>query len=345
MSSSALSNEEIRQIIEQLYVTIGLRPTYPLSRWPFDITSSNFSVYAEAILKHMRLPIKLVPDFETAFESTGLTRANSQQGVAAQVLIPSNLPLFTSDSLRGFPVTVRLRITPGMEHSLLTLLTHELCHVFLHSWRHPLKDSEHATDLCALMLGFGDLWDRGRKHTRREQIDQIHYREVTTTHGYLSDENYAFARDYISTRLNPFTLHLNSCAIQIQDVQELCNECSEAISTLFETLDEHRRTNSPVRKGDNDTFSSLCRPGSREALHAEIDEEKRKANALVRTLNSGSSFYTRAYLDQIKTMPRSFRSIIERLTALSKRIADTTKVIERNFKWHVKLRRWFKSLE
>src|SRR5439155_7935618 len=74
----------------------------------------------------------------------------------------------------------------------ITILAHELSHVLLHSLRHPERESEVFTDLVPLVLGFGEIVERGRT------VESVTHesggtRTTTTTYGYLSDRDFSFA--------------------------------------------------------------------------------------------------------------------------------------------------------
>lgn len=49
----------------------------------------------------------------------------------------------------------------GTYFRFVTMMAHELSHVLLHSINHPLKQSEEATDITALIFGFGRCYELG----------------------------------------------------------------------------------------------------------------------------------------------------------------------------------------
>jgi len=75
-------------------------------------------------------------------------------------------------------------------------MAHELSHVLLHSLWHTEKNNEIYTDLAAMVLGFCEVMNIGRKVVKTE--DHFSYTQtVTTTYGYLADEQFRVARDCI----------------------------------------------------------------------------------------------------------------------------------------------------
>ena len=339
-NDTTISNNEIRLIIDQLYDTVGVRPEYVIRDIPFTITKDKFALVASSLLEHMGLPITLVPDYTSAYESTGLTRAGSQQGVAAQVIIPGDLPLISSSRMRGFPITVRLRLGNDSAFTLLTMLTHELSHVLLHSWAIPLKESEHATDLCALMMGFGRIWDAGRKRTTSEQIGDRVLR-TTTTHGYLSDNNYEFARSYIAELLHHFEECRVHARITIGDVQDLCDDCAKQAERLIDAVSYHRKRGCRVRKSDADTFSSICRPHFSDDVRDAITKAKSDTNALVRALNARRPVWGKAYLAELQNICAELDGIYNRLYAQSDALEAQYEIVERNLSLWAKILRFF----
>ena len=94
----------------------------------------------------------------------------------------------------NFPVTITVApesFDQGLD-TLMTKLSHEFSHLYLHSRRDPQRESEYATDLCALMMGFSSFWKRGRKY-EKHQANRI----LVITQGYLSDSQFTYALDYI----------------------------------------------------------------------------------------------------------------------------------------------------
>ncbi len=68
------------------------------------------------------------------------------------------------------------------------LVAHELSHIVLHSIRHRLKQSEIATDICAIILGYGDVMRKGRVLAGNVGL------------GYLTDEQFEIAYEIIDQK-------------------------------------------------------------------------------------------------------------------------------------------------
>ena len=192
MHNNVLTSKEVKEIIDNLYDTIGVRMNINLSKYPAvnkssNVSKSSFLDDCKIITDHLELPIYIIPTFSSSFETKGVVRntGNGTSGIGAQIHIPSNLPWYKTDAMKEFPINVTIPPEAlSLSHFfLMTQLSHEFSHIYLHSRRDPQKESEWATDLCALMMGFAPLWFRGRKRMWTE--NNITY---TETLGYLSKE-------------------------------------------------------------------------------------------------------------------------------------------------------------
>ena len=124
------------------------------------------------------------------------------QSITAQVEIPPSLPLFGSIELRNYPINVKISDN-CLDYSLtfITIMAHELSHILLRSVWHKEKDNEFYTDLTAMILGFYDIFQKGRKIENRTHDNSGSDTIYTTTYGYLSDVQFEYAYTKIRTML------------------------------------------------------------------------------------------------------------------------------------------------
>ena len=61
-------------------------------------------------------------------------------------------------------------------HTFIAAMVHELCHLVLHSSYHELRESEVATDLCVLIMGFGEVYRKAKHYHDLGYLthDQLH---------------------------------------------------------------------------------------------------------------------------------------------------------------------------
>jgi len=109
----------------------------------------------------------------------------------AWVTKPDPVPLFGSSAFKQTIVTVYVRrsfVTRVGFESVVVAMAHEMCHVILDSTRNPLRKSEEAVDLTAMLLGFRDFYVTGCR-----QIQQQSWGSYAEHYGYLSQEEITYA--------------------------------------------------------------------------------------------------------------------------------------------------------
>jgi hypothetical protein len=205
---SILSNSDIQSAFDELQATVGVAPDAPW--WQIkDMLGVDVAKGLTMIAEHMGLPIvvrlKVLPkgyraNAKDGFRSEALVRydgGGGGTGIAAQVTIPGGLPLYGSTAMKGYPIDIVIGedATDNLA-AFATIMAHEFAHVVLYGMRHPKKEDEFYTDLTAMMLGFSIVVKSGRRvvkesSTRSGNIVTTHTQ--TTTYGYLSDANFAYA--------------------------------------------------------------------------------------------------------------------------------------------------------
>ena len=95
----------------------------------------------------------------------------------------SDPPPFGTKSFENHRFEISIGETMQYEsaESFVYLLAHEFSHIVLYSIRHPLMDSEFATDICAIILGYGDVMRKGRILAGKVKL------------GYLTDQQFEIA--------------------------------------------------------------------------------------------------------------------------------------------------------
>jgi len=212
-----ISNEYIKNAINELEKFFGVKEELSSKRLFSLMRSGEIKKSMKMIAQQLDLPIDInivnVPsDYRTQssdnqFHSTHLARVSQHgsesEGITAQVSIPGNLPFFGSTALNNYPINVKISKN-CTEHPVVfsMVMAHELSHVLLNSLRHAEKDNEFYTDIVAMMLGFQTIFQNGRKITTTKEehgFISTTIRTTTTTYGYLSDEQFNFARNKINS--------------------------------------------------------------------------------------------------------------------------------------------------
>ncbi|GAG14361.1 unnamed protein product, partial [marine sediment metagenome] len=206
-----ISNEYIENAINELNKFFGVKEPV-LSENIFSLTRGGKTKEAmKLIARQLGLPIDInitnvlnnyrAQNNSNQFHSTHLTKihqhGSGSGGITAQVNIPGSLPFYGSSALNGYPINIKISDN-CTEHPVVfaMVIAHELSHVLLYSLSHPKKENEFYTDLTAIILGFQNIFQNGRKITETDVehgIMSTTTRMQTTTYGYLNDNQFNFA--------------------------------------------------------------------------------------------------------------------------------------------------------
>ena len=212
-----IDNKYIEDAIVTLEKALGVKDHVSGQALISLVESHNVGECIREIAKYLGLPIRIdlsyVPrgyraDRTDGFSSTDLVKtawgSRGGQGITAQVSIPECLPLYGTPGLNNYPIGVRIsEDCTDSPATFIAVMAHELSHVVLHSFWHREKDNEVYTDLTAMMLGFSAVMKDGRKVVKTAEHPGRTETE-TTTYGYLSDGQFAYAYDRIEAILREY---------------------------------------------------------------------------------------------------------------------------------------------
>lgn len=167
------------------------------------------------IASKLSLPIKVElevipegfrPGNGPKFDSSGMVPLDSYvrepPHITAQVYVPRQMPLLGSEEIKNYPIKVKIsQKCLVASNTFITIMAHEFAHILLKAIPFRQCENEIFTDLTPLLLGFLDICENGRKLIRSEVRGQYTHTE-TTTYGYLSDQQFAFAKQKILRILN-----------------------------------------------------------------------------------------------------------------------------------------------
>jgi|GEM_PF-658348 len=245
-----ISNEYIKNAIDELVGSLGIKESIPADTVMRLIDAGRTKECVEAMANYLGLPISVDLQYVPAtyqqphspggngdirFESNALARTDGAgrgiEGITGQVCIPDNLPFFGTPQLKGFRVTVRISDNCRRHpRTFMAIMAHELSHVLLHSLWHTEKSNEIYTDVAAMVLGFCEVMSIGRKVVTTE--DHGSYTQtLTTTYGYLADEQFYFARKRVNGILEGERARW----------QDLTHRTSERLASCRKQVHQHRR--------------------------------------------------------------------------------------------------------
>lgn len=348
MQNNVLTSKEVKEIIDNLYGTIGVRMNIKLNKCPVvnkssSVSQSSFVNDCKIITEHLELPIHIIPTFSSSFETKGIVRntGNGTSGIGAQIQVPRDLPWYKTDLMKGYPIKVTIP-SEALAHGhffLMTQLSHEFSHIYLHSRRDPQKESEWATDLCALMMGFAPLWSRGRKLRWTESISNSIVTH-TQTQGYLSEDEYAYAVTYIDQLRKPFEQLRNNISTSKQKIQSHCDEIFKYLEDIVLLYNFHFKHPKESFKHPEDAvvFSKLAQSHYKPDVEVLLRDSKRDVNAIIKPLSVKQEFYEKDK-QGLEANEKVMCAIEEKLRQKSKELKHDYEVIVQNIdvKYHTRI--------
>jgi len=184
------------------------------------------------IARQLGLPIKINISYvsknyksndNNKFRSKAMSRVNRERSeeIIAQVAIPKDLPMFGSHELINYKIDVKVSENCcTYPETFIAVIAHELSHVLLYSLRHPEKENEIYTDLVANILGFSDVISIGRKNEVEEDLG-YRINTLTTTYGYLTDEQFELVNCKIKEIIEKYKTIINQCVNQENKMEML----------------------------------------------------------------------------------------------------------------------------
>lgn len=217
MDQTGLDEKYIADCISELLELVGLRPSAPAWEYANMLRSGRVEECIEAMALYLRLPIKINLEYvspdavgEKQFHSRDMVKTDEtgrgRDGITAQVLMPATLPMYGSEEFRS--MTFRVKVGQNCADnpdSFVAIMAHELSHIVLNGLWYPDKDNEIKTDLTAMLLGFAEAMQHGRKVVRHRTTSVAGGRQTETTtitYGYLSDGLFAYAHREVMGLLN-----------------------------------------------------------------------------------------------------------------------------------------------
>ncbi len=207
-----VNKEYLGQAIIDLHKLLGVKDDIPYEALAGPFRKGDIQACVSSIADYLGLPIKVdlsyvasgyspahspSQHFETEALSVTDRTGRSAEAITAQVGIPPNLPMCGTRGLVDFPIHVKVsHDIAEFPSTFYAIMAHELSHIVLHSLQHGQKDNEIYTDITAMLLGFCEVLQIGRKTVKdRHQWSLFETTTVTetTTYGYLSDENFDYA--------------------------------------------------------------------------------------------------------------------------------------------------------
>jgi len=287
-----VDNKYISDAIDELVGFLGIKEHIPAESLLYPLYKGNTKACIERIANHLGLPITVSLINSERFESSDLVTTDDAgqgtEGITAQVSIPSNLPLYGSSAMKGFPIQVKLSgDCKRYADVFVATMAHELTHIVLHSLWHTEKNNEIYTDIAAMLLGFAMAIRRGRYTVETAQIGMGWQHTTTTRFGYLKDDQFQFALSRVNEILKKNRTEFKSVRTAISQALDnykkqvdLYRKMFNEFNKLIEYLDRNQAKR--IRKEDakkiveihslnyGDRFVSVLRSNEKKLREIEL---------------------------------------------------------------------------
>jgi len=255
-----IPDEYFDSAIDELYVVLGIKED--VIEYPFVslVKENKLELCIKKVALQLGLSIKPIITYVSEdysvnnndFKSSNLSKTDKYgkgtSSIYAQVSIPSNLPIYGSESLKNYPVKIKLSENSHKRPlTFIAMIAHELSHILLASLRHPKKDNEIYTDLCPILLGFSYIVGIGRKHA--ENLANGKIRNIT--YGYFTDDQFQFARHKVANIISKHKSIESDCLTRMDALKKQIKVFGEDIklfNNLISKLDSY--TKMKTRKKD-----------------------------------------------------------------------------------------------
>jgi hypothetical protein len=252
--------------------------------------------------------------------------------------------MFGTSGLQGYPIQVRVsehcHVHPD---TFVAIMVHELSHVLLASLWSTRKDSELHTDLVPVILGFRDIVRRGRKAIESTTSGNTTTTQ-TTTFGYLTDSQFAFACDYVTGLLRHHSHDKKHLLTVVEQVQRKLGKATRSLATFrdyFKYLDIHPPER--MRKAHADRVVQLHGQDYSLEWESRITAVRKRmeiAEAFARPLNH----YWSSSVDQLKIHIRALEVASEEVDHITAAIIKDERMLQKYVGFTNRLRKvvaWF----
>jgi len=338
-----ISNEYIKNAIDELVDSLGIKEDIPIESVVRPLRNGKTKECIENIANYLGLPITVNLTISDRFETRALAATSSAgqgvQGITAQVSIPSNLPFYGTPSVHNIPVQVQ--VSGGYQqsaHTFVAIMAHELSHLVLHSLWHREKNNEVYTDLAAMILGFSDVINSGRRVVKTQYYDTFS-QTSTMTYGYLADEQFNFALNYVMRILKDKRSRWEDTKQQtIQTLAaykkqvHLYRKTLYELNKLIEYLDR-KATTRKIRKEDVPKVVGIHSPGYLERFSSVLTNNERKLKEVEslysERFQSPHQHYTTHRLDSLRIFYENLNALVSSVTSEFNLLKDDVAVLRR----------------
>ena len=345
-----IDNKYISDAIDELVGFFGIKESIPNETVLRPLRNDKTKECIEKIADYLGLPIAINLTISNEFESRDLVTTDhagrATAGITAQVSIPSQLPFYGTSALQGFPIQVKVS-GDYQRHSetFVAIMAHELSHVLLHSLWHEEKNNEIYTDLAAMILGFSEVINIGRKVVETENYGTFS-QTSTATYGYLSDKQFLFALNGIKKILQDRTTSWNDLKgktlkklATYEKQLHLYRKRLYELNKFIKYLDKNPKRK--IRKEDVPKVVEVHDPNYIERFASVLRNNEKKLKE-VESLYSDrfkhSHHYTTQRLDSLRMFCENLTALVSDLISESDLLRGDVAILRRCFSFFERLK-------
>ena len=331
---NSLTNQYIADAIRELINLLGIKEDINYLNIQDLVVENNPEKCIREIANQLGLPIKVNLIVGGDFQTRGLSQTDSsgkgKDAIAAQVSIPSNLPIYGADNFKNIQIDVRISKNYN-EHPLtfIGLMAHELSHILLHSLLHPQKENEFYTDLTAMVMGFASVMESGRKVERNWSNGKAIHKQ-TTTYGYLNDNQFDFARNQINKIFKKYQEMKQQILSDANKLRKICSKSDKTLKKIYaylEYLDQNPKSN--IRPKDAKLIVSFHQSGYFERYEKDLSSAKTTSGEAISSYSRYYPQITKEFSGQIKKTAEKIQSVLTKSNEQENTMCGDLKVLKK----------------
>jgi predicted transcriptional regulator len=331
---NSLSNQYIADAIRELINLLGIKEDINYLKTKDLIVENKVEKCIREIANQLGLPIEVNlivgGDFQTSGLSQTDSRGKGKDAIAAQVSIPSNLPIYGADNFKNIKIDVRISRNYD-EHPLtfIGLMAHELSHILLHSLLHPQKENEFYTDLTAMIMGFTSVMEYGRKVEKKWSDGQATHTQ-TTIYGYLNDNQFDFARNQLNKILKKYQGMKRQILSDANKLRKICSKSDKTLKKIYaylEYLDQNPQSN--IRPKDAKLIVSFHQSGYFERYEKDLSIAKTTSGEAIKSYSRHYPQITKEFSGQIKKTAEKIQAVLTKSNEQENAMCGDLKVLKK----------------
>jgi hypothetical protein len=331
---NSLSNQYIADAISELINLLGIKEDINYLKMKSLIVENKADKCIREIADQLSLPIKVNLIVGGNFKTLGLSQTDSRgrgkDAIAAEVSIPSNLPMYGTENFKNFKIDIRVSRNYN-EHPItfIGLMAHELSHILLHSLLHPQKENEFYTDLTAMIMGFGSVMKDSRKGEKDWSGGKAIHKQITT-YGYLNDKQFDFARNQINKIFKKYQEMKQQVLFDANKLKKTCSKAEQTLKKIYaylEYLDKNPQSN--MHPKDAKLIVSFHQSGYFERYEQDLSSAKMTSMESIKSYSRHYHQITKEFSGQIKKTTEKMKAALTKSDEQKSAMFGDLKVLKR----------------